>query len=120
VKLAIRFIPLSAKLDDNSERVIERFAKVLADNPNYNAIITGHTDNVGSVEENLLLSQQRSRAVKQALIARGIAEERLHAVGHGENQPIADNTTEEGRKKNRRIEIELYPTKRNITNGEVN
>jgi adhesin transport system outer membrane protein len=120
VKLTIKFIPLSAKLDDNSGRVIERFAKILADNPSYNAVITGHTDNVGSVEENLQLSQQRAMAVKQALIDKGIAEERLHAVGLGENHPIANNTTEEGRKKNRRIEIELYPTQETTTNGEVN
>ena len=111
VKLSVTFLPLSATLDENSTRVIERFAKVLEDNPTYNAIITGHTDNVGSVEENLQLSKQRAIAVKKALIARGIAEERLHAVGKGENQPIADNATEAGRKENRRIVIELYPTK---------
>lgn len=119
VKLSVTFLPQSTTLDENSERVIERFAKVLKDNPNYNAIITGHTDNVGTVEENLELSQQRALTVKNALIARGIAEERLHAVGKGENQPIADNTTEEGRKENRRIVIELYPTKK-LTNGEAN
>ena len=124
VKLSVTFLPLSATLDEKSDRVIERFAKVLEDNPSYNAIITGHTDNVGSVEENLQLSQQRATTVKKALISRGIAEERLHAVGKGENQPIADNTTEEGRKKNRRIVIELYPTKKsaaaNTTGVEVN
>jgi len=124
VRLSVHFLPRSATLDENSDRVIERFAKKMKDNPNYNAIITGHTDNEGSVEENLQLSQQRAEAVKQALIARGIGEERLHAIGKGENQPIADNSTEEGRQKNRRIVIELYPTKDSssttITSGEAN
>ncbi|MCK5915821.1 MAG: OmpA family protein, partial [Deltaproteobacteria bacterium] len=124
VKLSINFLPFSATLDDNSNRVIERLAKSLKDNPNYNAIITGHTDNVGTLDENLQLSQLRADAVKQKLISYGVAEVRLHAVGKGENQPLTDNATEAGRKANRRIVIELNPIKESTTkdaaNGEVN
>jgi OmpA-OmpF porin, OOP family len=69
--------------------------------------IEGHTDNVGSPEANELLSGQRALAVKAALVAKGIAKERLLAVGFGQSKPIADNATEEGKAKNRRTEFHV-------------
>ncbi len=69
--------------------------------------IAGHTDNVGKDDDNLRLSQQRSDAVKAWLVKKGIAADRLTAKGYGSTQPIADNSTEEGRQKNRRTEVKI-------------
>jgi OOP family OmpA-OmpF porin len=69
--------------------------------------IEGHTDNVGTPDANVELSGQRALAVKIKLVEAGVAKERLLAVGHGQNKPLADNSTEEGRAKNRRTEFRL-------------
>jgi len=69
--------------------------------------IEGHTDNTGSPQGNETLSGQRALAVKAALVAKGISKDRLIAVGFGQNKPIADNATEEGRAKNRRTEFHI-------------
>jgi outer membrane protein OmpA-like peptidoglycan-associated protein len=67
--------------------------------------ITGHTDSQGADEANRLLSQRRADAVRRALAAAGIAASRLDAVGRGEAEPVADNASEAGRARNRRVEI---------------
>ena len=105
--LDIGFEPLSNKVAKKSELKIEQFARFLKENPLYNVIIVGHTDNVGTNEENLKLSQERAKNVAGALISYGIDDARVNAVGAGETHPIADNSTPEGRFKNRRTEIKL-------------
>jgi len=67
--------------------------------------IEGHTDNKGSPELNQKLSEQRAHAVMQYLIERGVAANRLQSVGYGLTKPVADNKTEEGRARNRRVEL---------------
>jgi len=67
--------------------------------------IVGHTDNVGSAEYNQTLSEKRAQAVLEALAERGIERERMTAIGKGMTEPVADNATEAGRQKNRRVEI---------------
>jgi outer membrane protein OmpA-like peptidoglycan-associated protein len=74
-----------------------------------NIEVAGHTDSKGSDAYNMKLSQQRAEAVRNFLISRGVAADRLTAKGYGESQPVADNATEEGRFQNRRVE--LYPLK---------
>lgn len=69
--------------------------------------IAGHTDNVGKDVDNLKLSQQRAEAIRQYLIKKGITPARITAKGYGATQPIADNTTDEGRQKNRRTEVRI-------------
>ena len=69
--------------------------------------IEGHTDEVGSNESNVVLSNNRANAVKQYFIKKGIDERRLASKGYGETQPIADNSTAAGRQKNRRVELQL-------------
>jgi len=67
--------------------------------------VAGHTDSMGSDAYNMKLSQQRADAVRNFLISRGVSADRLTAKGYGESQPVADNATEEGRFKNRRVEL---------------
>jgi len=69
--------------------------------------IAGHTDNVGSHETNLKLSQDRAVAVKNYLISKGINKERVTAKGYADSLPIASNDTEEGKAKNRRTEVRI-------------
>jgi outer membrane protein OmpA-like peptidoglycan-associated protein len=72
-----------------------------------NIEVAGHTDDVGSDASNMTLSQARADAVRNYLISKGIEANRVIAVGYGETQPVADNTTEEGRKQNRRTEVRI-------------
>lgn len=72
---------------------------------NVNIEVAGHTDSIGTDEYNIKLSQRRAEAVRNYLISKGIAADRLIAKGYGESQPVADNATEAGRFKNRRVEL---------------
>lgn len=72
---------------------------------NVNIEVAGHTDSRGSDEYNTKLSQRRVEAVRNYLVSKGIAADRLSAKGYGESQPVADNATDEGRFKNRRVEL---------------
>jgi outer membrane protein OmpA-like peptidoglycan-associated protein len=84
---------------------IQNLAKSLKDNPETNVLIIGHTDNTGSDDYNAKLSERRAEAVKTFAMNQGVAGSRLNTQGKGENEPIADNSTEDGRSKNRRVEI---------------
>jgi OOP family OmpA-OmpF porin len=75
-------------------------------------VATGHTDWTGSVAYNMNLSLRRAKAVKAFLVSKGIPAARVFTEGKGENQPIADNRTREGRAKNRRVDIEVVGTTR--------
>ena len=85
--------------------VLDEVAKALAQSPAMKVRIEGHTDNVGQSEANRALAEKRAQSVMQALVARAVAADRLSAAGFGQERPIADNRTEEGRAKNRRVEI---------------
>lgn len=84
---------------------LDQIAALLSDYPDLAARIEGHTDSAGPEEINLNLSKARADAVRDALIERGVASERLVAEGIGEARPVADNASPEGRRKNRRVEI---------------
>ena len=88
-----------------SEEVLGNIADILDDYPNVTFRIEGHTDSTGSAELNQRLSQERAQSVMNYLIEKGIPSERMTAVGYGEDRPIADNNTREGRRTNRRVEI---------------
>ena len=79
--------------------------KLLKDNPALKLLVVGHTDNVGNFPFNMDLSQRRAAAVVAALASRGAAKDRLTPVGVSFASPIATNKTEEGRAKNRRVEL---------------
>ncbi len=96
-----------AIIKPESYPILDSVAQWLKENPNMIVEIAGHTDSIGSAEYNLSLSRRRAEAVRQYLIKKGISPHRLYARGYGETQPIADNGTEEGRAKNRRVEIRV-------------
>jgi hypothetical protein len=82
-----------------------RLTTIEATGPGLRLTVEGHTDNVGAPEYNRRLSDSRARSVVAALMARSIEASRLKAVGYGQDKPIADNSGEEGRAKNRRVEL---------------
>lgn len=95
-----------AVVKPESAPAIEQIAKLLAGDPKLELYVVGHTDAVGSVDSNLKLSQERGDAVLQALVREhGIAASRLRAFGNGPFAPVATNDTEEGRARNRRVEL---------------
>jgi outer membrane protein OmpA-like peptidoglycan-associated protein len=95
----------SSTLKPGAMTTVDRLAQFMQDYPERSVRIEGHTDAVGSDETNQLLSEQRALAVRGALLARGIAPERVAAVGYGEARPVASNDTPSGRQQNRRIEV---------------
>lgn len=95
----------SADILANSQKVLDEFIVFLNDHPTLQIGIEGHTDNVGSDEFNLILSENRAKAVYNYLVNNGIDANRLQYKGFGESSPIATNETEEGRAMNRRTEF---------------
>jgi len=91
----------------NLRPILDQFASGLSNQPNTEVRIIGHTDNVGSDAVNDPLSVQRAQAARQYLAARGVDPNRIVIAGRGEREPIADNSTEAGRARNRRVEVFL-------------
>lgn len=104
---SIYFESNSAKLQTMSYGPLSELAQTLNDNPTYNLSIEGHTDKTGSNELNMNLSNNRVTTVKDYLISKGINSNRITATGFGEEQPIADNSTVEGRTLNRRVVLNI-------------
>lgn len=94
-----------ATLTKDSERILWRAYNAMVANPDVQVVITGHTDSVGSQQFNQVLSLERAQAVRNWLVQKGIASNRMRTVGRGENEPVASNATDEGRAENRRIEF---------------
>jgi OOP family OmpA-OmpF porin len=102
----ITFDTDKAVIKPESEPVLAEMAKLLKDNPTLDVFIVGHTDSTGSYDHNLQLSKDRAAAVVNALVSgHGIAAARMTAVGVGPVAPVASNNTEEGKAKNRRVEL---------------
>jgi len=110
--LRINFAVNSAIVDSYSIPKIDNFARFLLRNRGSRVIIQGHTDSSGSSIHNLILSERRARAVANRLLELGVSPSRITVIGKGESMPIASNSTEEGKRLNRRIEaILIYPKK---------
>ncbi len=104
----VQFESGKSKLIADSKQLLDDVAKVLADHTEIKLVqIEGHTDSVGSNRKNKVLSDARAKAVRAYLIAHGIAKVRLVAKGFGEDKPVADNETEDGRFKNRRVDLKI-------------
>lgn len=108
MEVEVFFATGKANLEANSHASLEELAAFLKENPKTHVQIQGHTDNTGSDKLNKALSQKRADSVKTYLVEKlGVEPMRLSSYGYGEERPVADNTTAEGREKNRRVMAEI-------------
>lgn len=105
IALYINFESGKSDIKPESQELINQVVQMLKDNPSLKISIEGHTDNAGSAQSNQTLSENRAKAVMNAMIAKDIAQSRLISKGWGQEKPVSDNNTEEGKAKNRRVEI---------------
>lgn len=104
---AIQFETGKAVIKKTSYKMLDEIVAILNEYSDYDMTIDGHTDNTGKADKNMTLSQERADAVKTYFASKGISESRLTAVGHGQDEPVADNKTAAGRAKNRRVDMDL-------------
>lgn len=97
----------SATIKPGMRAVLDAFVTSLKDDPKVLVSIVGHTDSTGSDAVNNPLSLERAQSVRDYIVERGVAPTRIQVAGRGEREPVADNATEDGRAKNRRVEIFL-------------
>jgi outer membrane protein OmpA-like peptidoglycan-associated protein len=107
VNVFLRFDTASSKLTPQSQAKLDPIANELKANPNAKATISGYTDNVGNANQNLQLSQQRANSVMAELTHKGVAANQLTAQGYGEQNPIANNSSDAGRSMNRRVSVSV-------------
>ena len=105
IALDIHFDTGKSSIKPDSQPLLDQIVELLRTNPDLNLSIEGHTDNVGDPKSNKTLSDARAKSVKDVLVKAGIASARLSAAGFGQEKPVADNRTDEGRAKNRRVEL---------------
>ncbi|HPS85489.1 MAG TPA: OmpA family protein [Spirochaetota bacterium] len=101
----------SSSLKKRGTKILDRVYQILEKYGSYNVVVEGHTDDIGDEEYNLKLSEKRALAVKNYLITKGTGEARLKYVGMGESSPFYPNTSEENRRRNRRVEFLLVKEK---------
>lgn len=100
----LQFETGKAVIKEESKPSLNELAEYLNSN-NFTLTLIGHTDNVGSEADNLVLSKKRADAVKNYLVNKGIADVRINTIGKGETEPLVSNETAPGREKNRRVEF---------------
>lgn len=98
----------SSNLSGQAEKNITELASTLKKYDDTNILIEGHTDSIGSDSYNQELSEERAASVADELATLGVSRTRITKVGYGEEQPVADNSTEAGRRQNRRVEVAIF------------
>lgn len=101
-----------SNINVKSQQTLDKLAKVFIDFPDTNILVVGHTDSTGSEEYNMALSEKRAKSVTSYLINDGIASSRFETLWYGETQPKYDNSTAEGRAKNRRVNVAIVPNEK--------
>ena len=101
-----------SNINAKSKETLDKLAKVFMDFPDTNILVVGHTDSSGKDDYNMLLSEKRAKSVTNYLVSDGIASSRFETLWFGETQPKYDNTTAEGRAKNRRVNVAIVPNEK--------
>ncbi|MGL5562638.1 MAG: OmpA family protein [Tannerellaceae bacterium] len=114
----ILFAVNSSTLSQASMTALTQFAQSLNENPDTNIKIVGYTDNTGKVDYNQLLSEKRAKSVYDYLRAQGVGASRMTYEGMGVHDPVASNSTEDGRALNRRVEIIILPSQKMIQEAQ--
>ena len=94
-------------IKSGSKPALTELANTLKKKPDWKLMLSGHTDNVGDDDANMILSKKRAESVKKFLTTQGIDENRIKTEFFGESQPLEDNNTAAGRQKNRRVEFKI-------------
>ena len=105
IALYINFDTGKSIIRDESKPIIEQVIQMMKSNPDLKIGVEGHTDNVGTPASNKTLSVARAKSVVSAIVGQGISADRLSPAGFGQDMPKADNSSEEGRARNRRVEL---------------
>jgi outer membrane protein OmpA-like peptidoglycan-associated protein len=107
---SVYFDANKTNITPTAAKTLDRNGMILKENPNIKVEIGGHTDGQGSEKANQIISEKRALSVKKYLMDKfNIAGDRLIVKGYGSTRPIADNKTQEGRSKNRRVEFKISP-----------
>lgn len=114
----ILFATNSSTVSDASKSALRNFAGNLEKNPDTDLRIVGHTDNTGKVDYNQTLSEKRAKSVYDYLIDQGVSSRRMVFEGKGIHQPVADNSTADGRSKNRRVEIMIMANEKMMQDAQ--
>lgn len=105
VALYINFDVDKETIKPESKPIIDQIVSLLKSNPTLMVSIEGHTDNTGTRQRNKTLSEKRAKAVADAIVREGVDRNRISTVGWGQDKPLANNNSEDGRAKNRRVEL---------------
>ncbi len=109
----VEFATGKATIRPVSNSLLDAIATIFKQHPNIQLVeIQGHTDDRGAAATNMFLSRSRARAVRRALVKRGVSARRLTAKGYGESKPIAKNDTDAGRQQNRRVQFKILKRKK--------
>jgi OOP family OmpA-OmpF porin len=108
----IKFATSSAALEPESNAILDEVASVMTQNARIRVRVEGHTDNTGVAAKNKELSTARASSVKDYLASKGIAADRLESTGCGQDVPVADNATDDGKADNRRVEFVILRKRR--------
>ncbi len=103
----LEFATNKSAINVDSKVNLDKLADMLKKHPTYKLIVSGHTDNVGKPAANLKLSGDRAAEVRKYIISKGVPAARIKSVGYGDTRPVSENDTEEGRQKNRRVELKI-------------
>jgi outer membrane protein OmpA-like peptidoglycan-associated protein len=105
------------RLSEDGQERFGQLAQILRRYPESDVAVRGYTDSLGSEKANQHLSQERAGSVSSYLVTAGVAASRVKALGFGEQYPVASNDTDDGREKNRRVEIEIIPIQDSLRGG---